>query len=76
MRDLKLIPVPGLFLIGSWLVALLVLHKLPIGRHIPGLGLQADPAPGGLPPERRAQPARETPRLRSGRRRVGAAAAS
>jgi simple sugar transport system permease protein len=35
---LKLIPIPGLFLLGAWLLAALVLNKLPLGRYIYAVG--------------------------------------
>lgn len=38
VRDLKLIPIPGLFMLGSWLVAAFILHKLPLGRYIFAVG--------------------------------------
>ncbi|MBN2447598.1 MAG: ABC transporter permease [Phycisphaerae bacterium] len=37
-HDIKLIPVPGLFLIGCWALAAFVLLKLPLGRHIYAVG--------------------------------------
>jgi len=38
VRDLKLLPIPGLFLIGAWLCVAFVLHKLPLGRYIFAVG--------------------------------------
>lgn len=38
VRELKLIPIPGLFMLGAWLVAALVLNKLPLGRYIYAVG--------------------------------------
>lgn len=37
-RELKLIPVPGLFLLGAWFCVAFVLHKLPLGRYIFAVG--------------------------------------
>ncbi|MBP7745642.1 MAG: ABC transporter permease [Phycisphaerae bacterium] len=38
VRDLKLVPIPGLFLIGAWLWAALVLRKLALGRYVFAVG--------------------------------------
>jgi ribose/xylose/arabinose/galactoside ABC-type transport system permease subunit len=38
VRDLKLIPIPGLFLLGAWLWAAFVLNKLPLGRYVYAVG--------------------------------------
>ncbi len=38
VRDLKLVPVPGLFLLGAWLWAAFVLHKLALGRYVFAVG--------------------------------------
>lgn len=36
--DVKLIPTPGLFMLGCWALAALVLHKYPLGRYIYAVG--------------------------------------
>jgi len=38
IHELKLLPVPGLFLLGAWSCALFVLWKLPLGRYIYAVG--------------------------------------
>lgn len=38
VRELKLVPIPGLFLLGAWLWAAFVLHKLPLGRYVFAVG--------------------------------------
>ena len=38
VRELKLIPIPGLFMLGAWLSAAFILHKLPLGRYIYAVG--------------------------------------
>lgn len=37
-HELKLVPIPGLFMLGSWLLAAFILHKLPLGRYIFAVG--------------------------------------
>ena len=50
IRDVKLLPVPGLFFIGCWLAALFVLHKLAVGRYIYAVGGSEETARlSGLP---------------------------
>lgn len=36
--DVKLIPIPGLFMLGCWALAAILLHKYPLGRHIYAVG--------------------------------------
>lgn len=38
VRDVKLLPVPGLFFAAAWLLAAFLLLKLPIGRYIYAVG--------------------------------------
>ncbi len=38
VRELKLLPIPGLFLLGAWLCVAFVLHKLPLGRYVFAVG--------------------------------------
>ncbi|MBU0638591.1 MAG: ABC transporter permease [Planctomycetes bacterium] len=38
VRELKLIPIPGLFLFGGWAFTAFLLHKLPLGRYIYAVG--------------------------------------
>jgi ribose/xylose/arabinose/galactoside ABC-type transport system permease subunit len=38
VRDVKLLPLPGLMMLGAWVVAAFLLHCLPIGRHIYAVG--------------------------------------
>ncbi len=53
VRELKLIPVPGLFLLGAWLWAAFVLKKLPLGRYIYAVGGNEEAARlAGVPVER------------------------
>ena len=50
IREVKLLPVPGLFFIGCWLAALFVLHKLAVGRYIYAVGGSEETARlSGLP---------------------------
>jgi len=44
VQDLKLLPVPGLFLLGAWCAAAFLLHKLPLGRYIYAVGGNAEAA--------------------------------
>ncbi|MCH8805161.1 MAG: ABC transporter permease [Planctomycetes bacterium] len=38
VRDVKLLPIPGLFLLGCWGLAAFVLRLLPLGRYIYAVG--------------------------------------
>ena len=38
VHELKLVPIPGLFLLGAWLVAAFLLRKLPLGRYVYAVG--------------------------------------
>lgn len=38
VRDVKLLPVPGLFFAGAWLLAAFLLLKLPVGRYVYAVG--------------------------------------
>lgn len=44
VQDLKLLPVPGLILLGAWCAAAFLLHKLPLGRYIYAVGGNAEAA--------------------------------
>ncbi len=50
VREVKLLPVPGLFFIGCWLAGLFVLTKLPVGRYVYAVGGSEETARlSGLP---------------------------
>jgi len=38
VRDLKLLPIPGIFLMGAWAVAAVLLNKYPLGRYVYAIG--------------------------------------
>lgn len=38
VHEVRLIPIPGLFMLGTWGLAALLLHKYPLGRYIYAVG--------------------------------------
>jgi len=53
VRDVKLIPIPGLFMLGCWSIAAVLLHRYPLGRYIYAVGGNEETARlAGLPVDR------------------------
>ncbi len=53
VHEVKLLPVPGLFLLGAWVVAAFILHRLPLGRYIYAVGGNEEAARlAGVPVQR------------------------